>query len=541
MPDELKKLTTDASIVKKAKDDVLNAIRNESEWRRMAKESYDFYAGNQWDSDAAAKLKNEQRPVIVFNRVARIINAIMGLEVQNRQEVRYIPREMGDVGVNELLTGAADWVRDQSDAEDEESEAFLDCLICGVGATETRIDFEVDPDGKIFIDRIDPIEIIYDPDSKKRNFDDARWISRVKQLTKRELFERWPDKAENVGPSNIFADTDVAIQHEVLPDGYRDVGREDEFPSNKALFSVLQYQWWESETFYRVVSESGQIVELSAQKFKRLKARVESSGLRFVKQKRRVYHQAFVSGNVLLEKKRLPTNDFTIRTITGFRDRNHHRWLGVVELMKDPQRWNNKWLSQILHIVNSNAKGGLLAEVGAFVNPIRAEQDWARPDSVVMLNQGGLNKIQQKEPPSFPSELNNLLTYSLESISGVAGVSLEMLGQADRNQPGFLEAQRTRAGINNLAVFFDSLRRYRKEQGRVLAKYITEFISDGRLVRIAGDHGAQYVPLLKDKLSLEFDVIVDDAPSTPNMKERVFSTLTSILPMLLQSGVPIPP
>jgi hypothetical protein len=92
-----------------------------------------------------------------------------------------------------------------------------------------------------------------------------------------------------------------------------------------------------------------------------------------------------------------------------------------------------------------------------------------------------------------------------------------------------------------LAVFFDAMRRYRKEQGRILADLIREYIADGRLVRIAGDSRAQYVPLLKDQITFEYDTIVDEAPTSPNMKNQVFSTLSTIMPMVIKAGIPMPP
>ena len=91
------------------------------------------------------------RPVVTFNRIAPIVDAIVGHEVTNRQSVRYIPRQLGQEQVNELLNAAAQWVRDECNADGEEGDAFTDCVISGEGWTETRVSYDEDLDGRIVI------------------------------------------------------------------------------------------------------------------------------------------------------------------------------------------------------------------------------------------------------------------------------------------------------------------------------------------------------------------------------------------------------
>ena len=179
------------------------ARTHQGDWREQAAEDYAFVAGDQWSAEDRERLKEQLRPVITFNRVAPIIDAVAGTEVNNRQEVRYVPRQAGDVGVNELLTGAAEWVRDQCDAEDEESDAFWDTLVCGMGWTETHIDYEQDPDGKILVERVDPLEMYWDPAARKRNLDDARYVIRVRLIDEADFEAMWPGQAELLGAAEI--------------------------------------------------------------------------------------------------------------------------------------------------------------------------------------------------------------------------------------------------------------------------------------------------------------------------------------------------
>lgn len=531
-------LDDDERIVHEIKTNIRKAKDHLSDWYNEARNAFDYFAGNQWSVEDLQKLREERRPAIVFNRIPRVINAIAGLEIENRQEVVYTPRESGDAIASEVLTGAADWVRSQCDAEDEESQAFKDSLQVGIGWTETRLDYEVDPDGAIIIERVDPLEMIWDVKSKKRNLDDAAWLAREKKYTKKEFHAIWPHAQVDM---LVGKDDPKGLQpHDRTIAPWYIVDQSSKDQRQKDFIDVIQYQKWIRVPFYRVQDLENDIIEMTVEEFNEVKDLLKLRGFKYIKQTRRVYKQYFVAGEQMLEKGNCPVNMFTFRPITGMLDRNRNYWFGMISIMRDPQMWANKWLSQTLHIFNTNAKGGYLAEMGAFKDPRQAERTLAQ-SSITYLNEGGLQMIQKKEAPVFPPGINELLQYAITSVSELIGVSLESLGQEKTEVSGVLAAERKRTTITMVADFFDALRRYRKEQGRVLADFIVSYISDGRLVRISGPGLGKYVPLVKSQMDFTYDIVVDDTPTSPNQKERVFTTLITLMPQLLQAGIPIPP
>ncbi|MBV8834901.1 MAG: hypothetical protein JO000_00050, partial [Alphaproteobacteria bacterium] len=144
------------------KADFRDDQQHSADWRGTAKNEFAFLAGEQWTADEKAQLKEALRPEIVFNRAITIVKAIAGFEINQRHEIQYLPRNLQDASLNEVLTAASKWMADECDGEDEESEAFQDALTCGMGWTENRMDYERDWQGLYVEAQVDPLEMYWD-------------------------------------------------------------------------------------------------------------------------------------------------------------------------------------------------------------------------------------------------------------------------------------------------------------------------------------------------------------------------------------------
>jgi hypothetical protein len=522
-------------------------------WAEEAREDFDFAAGKQWTDEQMRVLEEQGRPPSVFNRVGPVIDSICGFEVGNRNEIRFFPRKLGDSGLNEMLTAAGDWFRDQSGAEYEESDAFRDAVICGRGVTETRVDFTVNPDGDPRVERIDPLECFPDKDARKPNYGDARRVWRIKQIPLDEAKALFPD----VDETQLHASWAAGEAHGdsvKQSGGGLDYNTDDEGNRDDDLCTIIECQWYDIEPFVRFVDgATGEEVIIPKKEFDRLMDRISAMPVEmmlqlgiappmgYIEQKQRVYKRAFI-GKVLLEAvKPTPTDGaFSYQFITGKRDQNKGHFYGMVRAVKDPQRWTNKLFSQVMHILNSSAKGGIMAERGAFEDDRQAMDSWAKADGITWLSQGALQKgmIQPKPQTGLPPGQAEMLQFAMSAMPLVTGVNMEMLGMKETQQAGVLEYQRRQAGVTILAPLFDSLRRYRVVQGKIMLHMIQNYLADDRLIRIVEKDQVRYLPLNRDMIMGEYDVIVDEAPSSPNAKDRNFAIIQSLWPMLQGAMTP---
>lgn len=537
-----------------------------SDWAREAEADYGWSAPGgtaQWEEADREKLKTLDRPCITFNRILPVIQAVSGMEVNDRKEVKFLPRTTqneppapvdpltgqpaqqhptpgaDDQGPAETLSAAAEYLRDQCDAEDEESDAFQDTVTCGMGWVETRVDYEENPDGDLCEDRLDPLEMVWDSKATKRNLIDARRVWRVREVDK--------DEAQRMFPDRDLAEIDAGwarMANHTEPhdrEAARNYDAGAEFDHTRQTVTIVEGQYWEYKTAYKAALGE-EVSDVDAKQLKTLKANAKTAGvdLSISKHNKRVIYTCIL-GSVVLDRSEAQSQEcFKYQAITGYRDRNARQWVGLVRAMRDPQRWANVLFSSVLHQIQVSGKG-VVMEKDAVDNVQQAERDWANAAKIVWLKTGALGahpKIKQKDQNSIPNGTFNLMQFALGAFRDVTGVNVEAMGLADRQQAASLEYQRRQAASTILAPFFDGMRRFRKDNGRLVLDLIRQYLSDGRMVRIVGPDYAKYVPLVKDDETLEYDIIVDESASSPNQKEASWQILQTMLPVMADKLTP---
>jgi len=515
-----------------------------SQWRQDTRLWYDFVAGKQWEDDERADMEAARKIPVTFNLVDPILSAVQGAEIQNRQQVQYYPREVGDTGVSDVLTQGAEFVNDECNGDQEDSEAFWDTLVCGLGWTETRPEIEGDQ-VNLVKERVDPLQMFPDPAARKRCLEDMRYLKREIPMSP-DAFEDFkaeihrPDLDEQLdgldpsGKRVTIVNPAVRYTHGMLGTN----------PEEDTVI-VCEWQWWDREpvTLAGVPDPQTGTIKIQPVDDETLaQLKLADPTLRTSKSHRKVYYRAFATDTEILFKERLPEASFRYKPITGKRDRNTGTWFGLVKPMLDPARFTNKLYSEILHIVRTNANGGMALEEDAVDDVRQFESTWAATDKITWLKSGALSgahgqKMLPKQAPPVQVALFQLMEFAKDMVKATTGVNEEILGLVQREQAGVLEAQRKQAAYGILSAFFDAKRRYQREQGKLLLAQMRVYFPPDKLVRVVDKGTAQYVSMALALETQVYDVVVDEAPSGPDQKAKVLAVLMPLLPQLLDAGL----
>lgn len=555
-----------------------------------ARNNYAFHAGDAMAYTATVTDKG-RRSMVVFNKVKPYIDAVVGFMVQLRRKPQYHARIFENELQEELsryLNGLSEYARSNANMDQVESHQDRDMLIAGYGATDTNILYEVNPDGEVQSENIQFNDVFWDMQARGPNLLDARWVFRRKKFGRDEAVKRFP----GTKPEDFESYKGDETSYTYNPDG----GLYDKIAfgighTEEDLVQVYYYQYWELEKYYRARNplydiEDAALVNQLALVMETMRTRREEAALpetvddyfefdpfaeylvmtpqikadmsaaferfgidvEYQEHPKRVYYTNIITGDKVLMKFRSPDQQgFTIKFKVGDYDHENKRWFGMVDALKEPARYANKALTEMLYVIASNSKGGVMYEESAVEDPARFEQQWATTKAAIKVQDGALQRgaIQPKAQAALPNGYENIFSISNDSLGEVTGINKEFLGNAQATQvSALLESQRINQVISTLGCYFDSITLYQREHARMMITFLRMLAenSEGRLVSILGEDGAVRLEELSiDRFAEEYDVDIGEAPTSATQKQETLSTMLTMADRLATIGKDIYP
>lgn len=535
--------------ISKVRDWFKQAVDHGSEWRKLAREEYDFVRGKQWSEDDKAALTEKGRPALTINKIRPHLNILSGYQRVNRYEVNFEPRTSDDFESCELRKGVTKYIMDNCDYNDVESAVFMDGVIGGIGWFHIFYDWDYTAmEGEINIDRVSPFDIYTDPEARKPDYSDGKFLCRAKWVDKDELCDIYPEHADDI--LSEFRRYDMDEKEADM------IGTEPLW-YNRDLKKVRLIECWykEREMQTRYMMADGTISDVPPPI-----PTVIASPFQVPVDKVRL---AVIMGDIKLEEMDSPYQHgfFPFVPFTLYHYGEGDVPCGVVRDVKDPQREINKKRSQILHILNTQGNSGLITETTAMTEEQqeRYRKYGSKPGAIIEVNDGTLagGRIREIQPSAPPVGLIQSAQESEADIPKITGINESMLGISSPQQSGRAIELNQRQAVTNIAPFFDNLRKSKRAIVQQLWGYkghkglIPQYYTEEKVFRIVGKTGQeQFVTVnqpvqmqdpqtgqlittvLNDLSQGNYDVIISDTPYSVSQRQGQFWALVDAVSKL---------
>lgn len=554
-----KKKEEDAQVLSDIKELFKIGRELEKDSLKKAKESEDYYAGKQWNETEKARLDGLSRAAVTINKIEKNVDALCGLQRQERTDIRYVPQEGGDQKIADLLNVTSKQILNRCFYAREESAAFEDTAIAGRGLLNLFVKFDNDLRGEIVVEKFPYLDVVFGP-HEKLDLSDCEYLIKHRWLSKAKITQLWPDKAEDIQKDfdDYLLDPHGSVQY--AHDNYshgtslQTVGEDPMVDIGKKEYRVLEC--------WRKVYEKGSVIANADEDFyfnaygwdsKDLKSVRTIPGFFVVEQNQTKIRITKLAGGVVLSDENpaeLPVDDFFIIPIYG-KKRGYEFW-GKVEAAKDAQKYINKQYSLALDIGNKMSAYGWFFDSGTF--PDNEKQKFLRQSSSpgFMIELNNVNQPPQKvEGVKFPSELLQLMQVGDTQVAELMNIVINPNGA---NESGVMFSQRRNDKLLGSEYLFDNLSFAKLKLGRLLIRLIQKYYTPDRILRIVRNaHTKEQVNLggqpldefsdedIVEMLSTtdleQYDVEITESTWSPSMRLATFMLLSD----LAKTGQPIPP
>jgi hypothetical protein len=526
-------------------------------WLDTAKKCDDYYLGDQWEESDKDKLDAEGRPALTINEILKVVNAFLGKQSGQRVDLTFKPRRDATDATAEALRLLVDQVLDNNSYEFVEKEVFEDGVVIDRGYFDVRMGFEDNLMGDVRINVQDPYEVLPDPDAK--SYDPSGWNSVIttQWMTLDDVEAHYgKDKRREVESVGITRHTfgEDSVRYE----GTRTFGDDDfgwqveaQHSDDKTIRSVrvIERQWRKLTNIrWFVDNETGDMKRIpDGLSDVRAGVIAQTMNLSILARVGKRVRWTVTVDNVTLLDEWSPYRSFTIVPYFPFFRKG--RASGVVKQLLDPQEQFNKMESQMLHIVNTTANSGWTVEEGALHNMTTEElEERGAETGLVLIHKRGTEPPKKIEANKIPSGLDRLAQKAQFNVAGIAGIE-GMVKAPTREVSGVALDQIQQAGLLQVDVPFDALKRTRHLLAKKVLELIQDFYTETRVLRVTVGNGlsTQNEELVINAINAageivnnmalgEYDIVVGTRPARDNYEDSQFANALT----MREAGVMVP-
>lgn len=495
--------------------------------RELSEKSRNYYDTNQISPAEKKKMLGRNQAPVVINRVKPKMDSLMGMERANRTTAKAQPRTPKETKGAVAATEATRFCLQDNMFTRQRSDSWENMLIEGTGGVEVI----VKPQGdafKVIIRHIMWDRIIYDPHSRRKDFSDARFLGQVVWMDYDEAVAAYPNAKDVLENMQSGSST------------YDDQPRWMDNTRRRVKIVEMYYRRTDGNWWYACFTYGGYCEPPKISPYQNEEGETEHA-----------YEFASL-----------------------FVGRSGDRY-GAMKQLLDIQDEINKRRSKALHL---NSVRQVRLERGAVDDVNKVRQELAKPDGVIETTPG--MEFEILKTGDMLAGQFNLLSEAKMEIDSI-GANSATMGKDKTVQSGVALRQREMTGQTELAPMFDVLKNwdirvYRKVWNRIKQYWKAEMwlrvtddennlkfvglnkpVTQGEMMlkqaqeagappeklammqqQIAADPRMQQVVSTEnDIVSMDVDIIMDDAPDTVTQEVEDFQAMAE----MVKSGFPLPP
>ena len=454
--------------------------------RALSERCRDYKDGFQWTDEQIKVLQKRKQAPIVINRVKPKVEGLLGLVSMRSSDPKAYPRTKKHEEAASSVTDALRYECDNNDFQEVKMSVCDNFFVEGYGGVIVDVKKDHKGQPEIRIEEVPWDRIYFDPNSRKKDFSDARYLGLIMWMDQDEATEKFPE-----------ADIDTLMKSESGGDTFEDK------PSNwidkeKKRIRIAQHYYIKNGMWMMCV---------------------------------------FADGLFLIEPQESPYLDefgvpeCPLELISSYIDRENNRYSEVAAFL-DPQDEINHRRSKALHLLTQRQTA---SRKGAVKDIAAMKRELAKPDGHVEYTgeKGDFEVLQTGDMARGQFELYQDAKNELDAVS----YNAQLAGQRQGDLSGRAIDKLQSAGTIELNGLFTLLNGWEKRVYRKIWSRIKQFWTEEKWIRVTDDvDNLRWVGFNYPITTQQYlEETINDESQPKHVRQAAAATFTSLMQ---QSGNP---
>lgn len=481
-----------------------------SDFVQKSKKCEDFFAGMQWDEQALSVLRAQRRPALTINMIFAEMVSVMGQQIENRADIKFVPRKDGTDETATALSKTYLNVCNVNDYKYLETEMAMDGFIRSRGFIDVRMAFDDNFRGEVVLSVPNPNNVLIDSDGESYDPDTWKDVVISKWLSPNDIRVLYNEKDAD----HLEKKSESEFGHDSIDDGARYGGtfRRNQDGDKKLgrRIRVLerQYKQIRKRRFFVNMKTGDQRPVPDTWDDERVGFVMKRFGLTVIDRRAEQIRWLVTADDVVLHDDWSPYKHFTVVPYFPYFLRG--RTLGLVEQLISLQELLNKSTSQELHIVNTSANSGWKVKRNSLKNMSMDELEARGAETGLVMELDDPNDAEKIQPNNVPTGHDRLAYTAREHMKAVGGVPDSVRGMDRADVAGRAIAQKQAAASVNMTLPFDNLGRTRAMVAQRVVDLIQTYYTEERVIQVTGrDLTAETETVVMNQMTPEGQVVND--------------------------------